>query len=163
MTSPTAHQAFQPIPRLNEPLVDPPTGILTPPWYRLLITLWNRTGCNSGSNVDTQSAVYFSWDGALLTFYSVATNLFLGTVGTTVVVPGPPVPQSLSSSPFIYKATDPGALITSSGKIELSRNSGGTYYLVSLQGGSCPVQSGDWVRVSWTQSAPANCTFFPGI
>ena len=38
------HQAFQPFPKLDAPLVDPETGLITQSWYFLLIRLWQMVG-----------------------------------------------------------------------------------------------------------------------
>lgn len=46
-----AHQAGQPMPKLSSPVVNV-DGTLSIPWYRLFITLWQRTGGVSG---DTDS------------------------------------------------------------------------------------------------------------
>lgn len=49
------HQAFQPFPKLDAPLVDPVTGLVTPPWYFLLVRLWQLSG--SGLNTTPQGGV----------------------------------------------------------------------------------------------------------
>ena len=52
------------MPQLNTPLVDNRTGIISIPWYRLLITLWNRTGGAVGAtNVPT--GLMADWSGPL--------------------------------------------------------------------------------------------------
>lgn len=52
------------MPQLNTPLVDNRTGIISIPWYRLLIALWNRTGGAAGvSNVPTGAVL--DWAGPL--------------------------------------------------------------------------------------------------
>ncbi len=70
------------------------------------------------------------------------------------------MPQIVGGSPFVFVAPGPGTLVVASGKTELSRNGGGIYYTVGLQGGTVPVLISDQVRVSWTGSAPL-ITFFP--
>ncbi len=42
---------LQAFPKLNTPLVDKSTGVISIPWYRLLISLWNRTGGAQGGLV----------------------------------------------------------------------------------------------------------------
>jgi microcystin-dependent protein len=54
-------QAF---PRLDTPLVDSRTGIISIPWYRLLISLWNRTGGASGDS-GVPSGLVCDWAGPL--------------------------------------------------------------------------------------------------
>lgn len=41
----------QGFPLLNSPMVDPKTGVMTQPWTRFFISLWNRTGGGSGEIV----------------------------------------------------------------------------------------------------------------
>jgi hypothetical protein len=67
---------------------------------------------------------------------------------------GNPVQQVLGASPFVFECTQQGLLAIDSGKVELTRNAGLTWYVVSLVGGAIPVQNGDWCRVTWYESAP---------
>lgn len=47
-SSPTLHQAFQPVPQLATPLVTGNGGVSIP-WYRFFISLWNLLGGTTGN------------------------------------------------------------------------------------------------------------------
>lgn len=83
-----------------------------------------------------------------------STQLILAP-GATVVA-GAPV-----ASPFTYAPALSGTMIVSSGKVELSRDAGATYYIVSLTGGEVPVLFGDQIRVTWFSAIVPGVVFFP--
>lgn len=150
---PTVHQSFIAFPKLYTPVVNP-DGTLAAAWQRLLIGLFNRQGGSAPSN---PLAVYLQQTpggGLPIGAYSSFDNSFLGFLTTTNPTPGPAQVQTLGSSPFIFTAGGPGTLIVASGRTEISRDGGTTYYLVSFQGGAVPVLDLDKVRVSWTGTAP---------
>lgn len=152
-------QLQQPIPKLGAAFVNP-DGTVSFAWYRFLITLWQRSGSGKGAATTAANAVYFVSSAAGIGAYLVADNTFLGYLSPSGSSGGPAVPVVAGSSPFVYSAPGPGFIIVSSGKLELSRDSGGTWYTVGLQGGSVPVTLGDLIRVTWTTSAPT-ITLFP--
>lgn len=47
-TTSTPSQGF---PQLNSPFVTTANGVITPPWYNLLISLWNRSGVSQGGTL----------------------------------------------------------------------------------------------------------------
>lgn len=57
----------QGFPQLQSPIANPQTGLITQPWYQLIIALWNRTG--AGQNVVAQGV------------YSGKVDIFAGPVG----------------------------------------------------------------------------------
>lgn len=123
---------FQAMPRLNTPLVNA-DGTITVPWYRLFISMWQRTG---GSTVPATSQV----------LYSNAAG------GQEVVLSAP-------ASPITYQAPSAGSLVASSGKVEVSRT--GTFRQVSLVGGAIWLATGDSVQVSWMGNEPPTVVFLP--
>lgn len=151
----------QPMPKLGIRFVNE-DGTIAFAWYRLLITLWQRTG-NGPGGADTPNVVYLSEDAGGIGAYLVDDNTFLGYLATSVIVPGAAVAQVLVTSPFVFTAGGPGTLTAFGGGVELSRNGGGTYYQVGLQGGAIPVQTNDKIRVSWTGASPPETIFFPNF
>lgn len=53
--SATRHQGQQPMPQLGTPLVDPSDGTIARPWYRFLVSLFNRTGISPGGVAQVQT------------------------------------------------------------------------------------------------------------
>lgn len=56
----------QAIPTTNQPFVNQPAMTITYPWYRLLLTLWNRTG-GAGGDTSGLPATFNSPIGTVLT------------------------------------------------------------------------------------------------
>jgi hypothetical protein len=56
----------QAIPSTTQPFVDPTMGTIQYPWYRLLLTLWNRTG-GPGGDTSGAPAVVDDVNGTTLT------------------------------------------------------------------------------------------------
>jgi hypothetical protein len=162
-TQPTAlaHQAFQPIPNLSTPMVNP-DGTLATAWYRFLITLWQRTGCNRGA---VQNAAVVNQAplgaGAPLTVTDALTGKTIGTIFIIGQQGGPAVPQVLTASPFEFTADNLGTLTSFGGKLELSRDLGATWFPVGLLGGGLFLMNADQVRVSWFGATPPVVTWFP--
>src|ERR1700761_154129 len=92
------------MPLLSTPLVDAASGVVTPPWHRVLIELFKRLG---GSQANTPSGVYFQLNaGGQIVVYSVATNAIIGVLSLTGGVAPPVEPIVLvPPSPEIFKAT----------------------------------------------------------
>jgi hypothetical protein len=74
---------------------------------------------------------------------------------------GTAVAQALFGSPTIIFVQSLGTLTLANGKAELSRDSGVTWFQVSLVGGAIGVLAGDQVRVSWFGASAPAVTFFP--
>ena len=159
--SATHHQSFQPMPRLDTPFTNS-DGTVALAWYAWLRSIWIRTGCNAGEqpgSVQTASVVAQN-PASQLNGYSL-TGEDLGVIGTSTSPGGPAEVQTLGASPFVFTAGLAGSLLVSSGKVQISRDSGVTYYTVGLQGGLIPVLATDLVEVSWTGSVPS-VVFLPG-
>lgn len=65
------------------------------------------------------------------------------------------------TTPFVFSAQIAGSLQIDQGKVEVSRDSGVTYYPVSLLGGTVPVLFGDKVRLTWFSTVTPTVVFFP--
>lgn len=148
-------------PRLNTPLVELESGIISRPWHRLLIELWKKVG---SAFLSVANAVYIGQDpsqvGVSVSAFSATTGNKIGDLLLTNAAPAPPVPQALGASPFVFAAPKAGTLVVFSGKVELSRD-GATWYEIGLMGGAVPVLAGDQVRVTWFQADAPTVTFFP--
>ena len=127
-------QNFQAMPKLDARIANV-DGTITIPWYRLLITLWNKTG---GANVPTTGV-----------------GLFSSSIGGTEIL------QVLAASPFTFVAPVVGFLTAAGGKIELSRS--GPWREVSITGGSFWLQAGDSARVTWFGDAPPEVIWWPTV
>ena len=137
------HQTYQPFPKLNAPIIDD-AGNVSIPWYRLLITLWTRSGgsvTNGSVNGTVQS------DGNLQISTKVEGNGI--------------EPIAVAQSPQIFAPTFQGTLIATACQVELSRNQGQTWFVVSPMGGAIPMLVNDWARFTWYGQSPT-LTFLPG-
>lgn len=154
----TTHQPF---PRLGTPMIDPRTGAIDPTWHRLLVSMWTKQGLAYQS---TSSTVILSQnpDTGDIDVILAITGEVLGTLPFSGGGGGPAVPQVPVASPFTFVASQSGTLVASAGKVELSRDSGTTYYQVYLTGGAVPVLLSDRVRVTWYGLDLPVVTFFPG-
>ncbi len=154
MTNPSAStggaQQYN-FPKTSTPFVDE-NRILTGPWPRLLISLWQKVG---GAAATTASSLYLLLSNNVVVVYSAANGAKVGDMAVANLPGGIPVPQVLGLSPFVFKCTQQGTLAIDSGQVELSRNSGLTWYTVSLVGGAIPIQNGDWCRVTWYKTPPS--------
>lgn len=97
------HQAFQPLPKLDAPLVYPDSGLITPPWYFLFMRLWQLLGA---SKLDFQDAQYVaspdpSQVNAIGSASGTVTPLAVGPAEEIIfqaleeTPPGDPVPEVL--------------------------------------------------------------------
>ena len=118
------------------------------PWYRLLITLWNRTGGATSAG-----------------FLSPTTP---GGSGQ---------PQTLGASPFGFTATSGGQLLVSrkytvgangvrtreagGETVEFSRDGGATFYFAATAPALLPISYQDQIRISWFTPGPPTVIFFP--
>lgn len=156
------HQTFQPFPKIDTPLADT-DGTLNISWYRLLMAMWQRLGQIGGQTINAafirQSPV---GAGAPLEVVNSLTGKVIGTISLGNITPLPAVPQSCTSSPQTFTAPSAGTFVVESGQVELSRDSGATFYIFSLAGGAVPVLSGDQIRVTWYNVVPL-VTLFPQL
>lgn len=170
MSDSTKHMTYQPMPRLNTPLVDPGTGYLTTPWYRVFVTLLRRTGCIGAGDAQSagvpsiQNGVVLGQDqegaGLPVSAYNAADGTFLGQIQLGTESGGAAQPQAVGLSPWTFTAALPGVLVLDSGKTEVSRDGGSNYWLASLVGGGLSVVKGDLVRVTYLQAVPT-AVFLP--
>lgn len=161
MTVPTSHQVAQPIPRLGTPLVNS-DGTPSIPWYRFLITLWQRAG-SGNQNIDTQTAVVLQDNGdGTFEAYNAVTGADLGTLSPSSAGGGPAQPQTVGASPWTFTASVVGGfLVVYAAQVELSRDSGVTWYTVTLNGGAVPMAKNDRARLTWYTTQAPTATFFP--
>lgn len=163
----TEHQAYQDMPRLDLPVVNP-DGTITEAWYRLILTLWLKTGSQTavlGDAASLQNSIVISMKtlaaGVPLKAWSPLTGEEIGIVVIANVGGGPAIPVSTGGgSPLTYTATVDGSFLAESGKVELSRDAGATWYTVSQVGGTIPMLKDDKLRLTWYSTAPT-CVYFP--
>lgn len=154
----TSHQAF---PQLSGPIVDA-GGMASLPLARLLISMWQKLG-GSLTTVQNTAIITQQPTSAGAPLQAVAPDgTALGTLFLTSDINGGPAQaQTLAASPFVLGVTTKiGTVVVSSGKVELSRDGGTTWLLVSLVGGAVPKLSADLIRVTWFGDPPA-VTFLP--
>lgn len=142
----TQQQAF---PQLNTPVIQQ-DGRVSIPWYKFFISLWQKAGSaytpvvgsvalqNTGSGIEAIDATSGASLGFLIT---------TGAPGAVI-----PIPQGVS--PQTYVPASPGTLVVAGAQVELSRDSGVTWYLASPNGGSFPLLFGDRARMTWYGADP---------
>ena len=128
-------------PKVDYPMVDE-NRILARPWYEFLRQMWIRTG----------GAV-----AGLLTLSVVGNNDYV----TTALSGGAAQPITVVGSPQIFTASFQGCLVGFGCEMEFSRNSGTTWYKVTLSGTALPMMTGDMARLTWYSTQAPTLTFFP--
>lgn len=152
------HQTFQPFPRLGTPLANE-DGTVSIPWYRFLISLWNKLGQGTSQ---AANAVYLALTGAnTITAYESATGNEIAVLATSSAVGGPAVPVPVGASPFTYTALVSGTLVVFGARVDLSRDNGVTFYPASLVGGPIPLVLHDVAKLSWFSAAAPTVTWLP--
>jgi hypothetical protein len=140
----------QPFPDLGAEFVDE-NRFLARPWYRLLISLWKRTG---GGFLNSSNSVYIGQapvgSGAPLAAYDSNTGKLIGMLFLNLI-----------SNPFTFTAGGDGTLIVFGGKTEISRDLGATFYPTSLVGGAIPVLIKDKIRITWFGAVAPQTVFLP--
>lgn len=146
------------LPHFQHPFVDP-GGQLTQPWYRILVEIWRRLG---GSQANTPGTLYVQIDpNGNIGLYNVQNNEEVGILPVIPLTPPAVVPiPILGASPFIYKSDSIGSIVFDSGAVDISRDSGITWYTGFKVGGAMLIGNGDWVRFTWFESSPV-VAFFP--
>jgi hypothetical protein len=148
------------VPQLATPFVDE-TGAITLPWQRFLINLFLLVG---GSRTNPAQAVILSQDPSdlnIIQAFNALTGKLVGNISLESVPGGPAEPQVPGASPFVFKALIAGMLGVQNGQVEFSRDSGATWFTLSLVGGAIPVQLNDLVRITWFGTNAPQVTFFP--
>lgn len=138
-----------------------PNGQISGWFYRFLLSLWFRTGKDFIANVNAaylQQAA--TGAGTPIEVRKAADGSLIGVIYIANTPGGAPIPQAPVVSPFQFTAPKDGTLVVESGKVELSRDGGGTWFQTSLAGGALPVLIQDQVRVTWFNAIPL-ITFFP--
>jgi hypothetical protein len=151
----------QPFPDLGAEFVDE-NRFLARPWYRLLISLWKRTG---GGFLNSSNSVYIGQapvgSGAPLAAYDSNTGKLIGMLYLKNVAGAPAIVLNLISNPFTFTAGGDGTLIVFGGKTEISRDLGATFYPTSLVGGAIPVLIKDKIRITWFGAVAPQTVFLP--
>lgn len=162
MVDPNLHQSFQDFPRLGTRFVDPENGLLAAAWYRLLITLWRRTG---NAFPITQQAIILQRDSTSgeIQVVETTTGTVLGILNFSGATGGPPQNVAIGTSPSTVAMPKSGMLIASTGQSEISRDAGATFYVVSLTGGPIPVIMDDIIRMTWFSTTKPILTLFPTL
>ena len=154
------------MPRRDTPMVDE-AGRPTYTWYWFLIQLFNRTGASTPSQ-GIVGAVSTAFNVFLITIGSL-TRAMLGGVqqGDGTVVQDVPTKGvavqvlTVGASPWVHTVTFQGTLVVQKAQVELSRDSGVTWYEVGLQGGAIPMLAYDQVRLTWYGTSVPGAIFFP--
>lgn len=152
MVDPTLHQSFQGLPRLSAPFVDE-NGLLAKAWYRFVISCWRALG--QAYVAPEASVVLQITETGTVNVIRASTGAILGQLNFSAAPGGAAEVQVVGASPFVFTATNGGTLLISSGQTELSRDGGGTFYVVSLVGNALPMLKNDVARVSWFGNAPS--------
>lgn len=142
--------------KTGAPLVDS-NGNITQPWYRMLLTLWQRVG---GSSVVNENFYYIDNSGGSPVIVNPQ-GTSGGTIPTSGGAGGPAQPQVLGASPWTYAATQAGSLVVDAGKVQVSRDGGVSWYSVGYLGGMVRLLAGDQAKVSWVGDPPV-VAFLPG-
>lgn len=167
--TPTQHQTYQAMPRLDTPISDPETGLVTIPWYRVFVDFFNRTGAGVISSIN--SALVTQTPGQPVKVVTPSGNEILTitvpggssnfTVETTTMSGGGRVALVPGASPWVWQnPTTVGLLIVADAQVEFSRD-GVTYDLWNLMGGTVRMLVGDRVRLTWFGPATPKAIFYP--
>lgn len=141
-------------------MVDPETGLLAVPWYRLLIGLWQRLGGNTNA---FPSAVYGQQVGQTVNLFNAQTGepIGPGPISFGVLSPLPEAAQVVGTSPTTLTMTEPGMLVISGGSQTEVRRPPGAFVVASLTGGALWLLAGDQVRLTWFAGPAPTATLFP--
>lgn len=150
----------QQFPRLDAPIVTA-NGTPSTVFGQFMLNLWAKLG---GSSAVAAKAAFISLDGATVglpaDLYRSSDGQLIGALALANVPGDPAQVLSPAVSPFTFAAPHDGTLIVFSGELEVSRNSGVTWYKVSLTGGALPMLVKDQARVTW-YGEPPQVTFLP--
>lgn len=156
----TNSSKFQGFPKLDSPMVDA-KGNAALPWYFLFITLWNKTG---GSLVPANAPVFLTVQGNLLQVFEQSNPIPIGEVALINKPGAAAQPVDVSSgTPFVFTATQTGTMVVFGAQVELSRDSGVTFFQVTLTGGAIPILAADQLRITWFGTDAPPVTFFPSF
>lgn len=148
------------MPKLDSRFVDE-RGVLQIAWYRLLLTIWQKSGAGDSPNLF--AVVFEAQDnaGALpLNIFAAITGEFLGTVRSPTVPGQAAQVLNPNLNPFVFQAPREGLIYVSGGVLEYRRD-GGPWYQISATTGNVHIQAQDSVRVTWTGAVLPTVVFFP--
>lgn len=169
MTTPVTHQTFQPMPKLDSPMVNE-DGTVALPWYYFFVRIWQAIG---GGNLSFQNIGILQSAGGsapiqvlspggnlVATFQSGAFNpqetyLQIASPGQTEqqLTPG--------ANPFYYTASQSGTILVDGNSLTLRvTRSNGLYYRAALNVGNIHLRKNDQVSVAWVGNAP-NIIWYP--
>lgn len=152
-------QQGTPFPLQDFQITDP-SGKLTLPWSRLFTLMWSLLG---GQTVPGTGSVVLRFDSAtgVITAYQSSNGQLIGTIPLQNQPGGAPVPFAVGASPQVFSTEVEGFFVVFAAQVEISRDAGANWYLVTLQGGAVPVRNGDEIRVTWFGANKPTVTFFP--
>lgn len=131
------------------PIIDS-EGNPTTEHFRFLQDQWRKLG---GTQSTIPTAVYVAIANGLVVANAAQDNSEIGPLFITGKAGG--AAQGIGTgggSPITFTTPAGGQVVTSSGTLSISRNGGGTYFVVG--GGAVGVLTGDKVQVTWTGPAP---------
>jgi hypothetical protein len=129
-------------------------GLLTPAWQYFLQALWAKTG-GGATTVSNSYVIVQTPGGPTIVGPGPANGTVIGGVDKS-----PPVVQTLTSSPWAFRAAENGFVALSGGEVDYSRD-GVNYYKASMLGGQILMVEGDHINVIWYGPAPS-AIWFPG-
>ena len=156
MPTPTPSAPRVGFPKPEAPAIDASTQTLTWPWYRFLANLWTQVGAGM---IPLGTGLTLVQITAGLQALSNASGALVATVFGSTTTGATPALQTLTASPWVFKAGVPGTLLVFGGKVELQRV--GVYYPVGLAGAALPLLVGDSARVTWYGPEPPTVTWLP--
>lgn len=153
--------AQQQFPRLDAPMVTA-TGTPTTAFGQLLLNFWTKLG---GSSSISARAAFISLDGSgsalPADLFRSSDGKLLGSLQIANIPGSPAQKQDVGKPPFTFIASRDGTIVVFAAEVELSRDSGSTWYKVTLNGGAIPLLIKDQVRVTWFSDNQPEVTFFP--
>jgi hypothetical protein len=131
-------------------------GQLMPAWQYFFQALWAKTG-GGATNIQNSYVVIESPGGGAIISGPGPSN---GTPIEGAVAKSAPVVQTLTTSPWSFRAAENGFMALSGGEVDYSRD-GVNYYKASMLGGQILMVEGDHINVIWYGPAPS-AIWFPG-
>lgn len=154
------HQSFQPIFRLDARITNP-DGTPSVPFYRMLTNMWNAIGLNGQPWTQVGNVSVANPNSLVVNDVNGETVATIPIPVQTGLTPEPAEPQSPNTSPFEFTAPVIGTLVVFAGAVEISRDAGATFYMVTLTGGAIPMLPDDQVKVSWDSSTKPTIIWLP--
>jgi hypothetical protein len=131
-------------------------GQLMPAWQYFFQALWAKTG-GGATTINNSYVVIETPSGPVISGPGPSNGT---PIGDGVLPKGAPVPQTLTTSPWPFRAAENGFMALSGGEVDYSRD-GVNYYKASMLGGQILMVEGDHINVIWYGPAPS-AIWFPG-